>query len=241
MGHCEYSWTKGDVFARFGVNWDDPHYGLTGQVAANIFRLIVNSRTRNLLQTWEKMMMDWWLCSDEASVNKSAQSPFFGGDHRHDQSILGMLLKANVKGVRKCTRFEESETVQEEADGHYSPFRRNLSKGGPHLAVQEEAESGWSLHPEFGIDGLRVRYLFTNTWHNFEGPGKMPTAISQITHLYMASGGFLACLMLATWALDKARKAKKTSSAEHAHPEEAEPKPKERIIKTLRNWLAIDG
>ncbi|CAE8607670.1 unnamed protein product [Polarella glacialis] len=59
--HCEYSWTKGDVFARFGVNWDDPHYGLTGQIAANIFRLIVNSRTRNLLQTWENLMMDWRL------------------------------------------------------------------------------------------------------------------------------------------------------------------------------------
>jgi len=141
--NCEYSWTKGDVFARFGVNWGDRHYGLTGQIAANIFRLIVNSRTRNLLQTWENLMMDWRLCSDEASVNKSAQSPFFGGDHRHDQSILGMLLKASVKGVPKCTL---------------------PSKGGPLFALQEAAESGWSLHPEFGIDGLRVRYLFTDTW-----------------------------------------------------------------------------
>ncbi|CAE8689740.1 unnamed protein product [Polarella glacialis] len=142
-----------------------------------------------------------------------------------------------VRGQKK----QHADNAKDSSGGAYA----SMIHGGTHheeelwreCAVEAE-DDATSIIMSFLVSQALALYI-SDELPALEGPGKMPTDKSQITHLYMASGGFLACLMLATWALHKANMAKKTSSAEHARPEDAEPKRKDRIIKTLQNWLAM--
>jgi len=142
-----------------------------------------------------------------------------------------------VRGQKK----QHADNAKDSSGGAYA----SMIHGGTHheeelwreCAVEAE-DDATSIIMSFLVSQALALYI-SDELPALEGPGKMPTDKSQIIHLYMASGGFLACLMLATWALHKANMAKKTSSAEHARPEDAEPKSKDRIIKTLQNWLAM--
>ena len=148
--HCQHQWTKGDLFHRFGVVWNDPHYGFTCMPRADVWLLHVNARTRKLLQLWEDLAADWHLISDAPS-NIGKNSPYYC-EHRHDQAILSMLLKASDPFGRVCRKRDHSR--------RYSPM-------GLTCITKESAEVNytytghqldWRLHPEFGIPGLKVSY-----------------------------------------------------------------------------------
>jgi len=98
-GFCERDFTKGDIFHRFGVTSDHPHYGWGEQVWASRWAVKVNERIRKLFQMWEDLMVDFHLVSDEPSVIPNA--PGFS-DNRHDQSFLGMLIKASTPKHGHC-------------------------------------------------------------------------------------------------------------------------------------------
>lgn len=117
---CESHWTKGDIFERFNTTWDDPQYGHTEQADAQFFILNVNERTRSFMKLWEELMADFHLCSDERSI--AGNSPKFR-ENRHDQSLLSMLVKAQVP----------SGDVHAKGCGGMLP------------------ETEWTRHPEFGI------------------------------------------------------------------------------------------
>eukprot|EP00930_Biecheleria_cincta_P086449 TRINITY_DN75729_c0_g1_i1.p1 TRINITY_DN75729_c0_g1~~TRINITY_DN75729_c0_g1_i1.p1 ORF type:complete len:456 (-),score=76.85 TRINITY_DN75729_c0_g1_i1:2-1369(-) len=135
--HCEHVWTKGDIFARFGVTWDNPHYGLTQQPKAQAFLLRINERTLQLLKLWEGLLADFHLASDEPSRNKSLDGPWHKRkENRHDQSLLSMLIKASIPKSGSCN----------EPD-----FKCDR------LGNDDET-AGWQMHPEFGIKGLTVKY-----------------------------------------------------------------------------------
>lgn len=143
--HCEYTWTKGDVFAKFGVNWTNPHYGMTRQARGGSMHVYLTSRSRQLLQFWEDLASDYHLISDERSTNTSVESHLFM-DNRHDQSLLSMLIKASIPSPGPCD--PASDLV-------YIPSsKKHISR--PKLGRAKEQEEGWNLHPHFGIDGLLV-------------------------------------------------------------------------------------
>jgi len=101
QGYCEFHWTKGDIFDKFGVDWNDPQYGLQNQPKANFWVMKVNAKTRRLIRMWEDLMSDFHLISDEPSVTPNPP-PF--RENRHDQSLLSMLLSASMFDRGACVR-----------------------------------------------------------------------------------------------------------------------------------------
>lgn len=95
-GGCEYVWTKGDIFAEFGVTPDDAQYGRTAQPKAQTWVARINERSRMLLKHWEDLATNLHLISDEPS--QSPNSPKFR-ENRHDQSLISLLLKASDKSA----------------------------------------------------------------------------------------------------------------------------------------------
>lgn len=95
-GGCEYEWTKGDIFAEFGVTPDDAQYGRTAQPKAQTWVARINERSRMLLKHWEDLATNLHLISDEPS--QSPNSPKFR-ENRHDQSLISLLLKASDKSA----------------------------------------------------------------------------------------------------------------------------------------------
>ncbi|CAE7595713.1 unnamed protein product, partial [Symbiodinium sp. CCMP2456] len=95
--HCEHVWTKGEIFERFNTTWDNPHYGLTQQPKAQAYLMRLNVRTSRLLRTWEMLLQDFHLVSDEPSRNTALDGPWHKRkENRHDQSLLSMVIKAGV-------------------------------------------------------------------------------------------------------------------------------------------------
>eukprot|EP00439_Symbiodinium_sp_Y106_P038878 s680_g4.t1 len=135
--HCEHVWTKGEIFERFNTTWDNPHYGLTQQPKAQAFLMRLNARTSRLLRTWEMLLQDFHLVSDEASRNTALDGPWHKRkENRHDQSLLSMVIKASVPKSGAC---KEPDFACD-----------NLG--------QRDETAGWSVHPELGVPGLTVRY-----------------------------------------------------------------------------------
>jgi hypothetical protein len=148
---CEYEWTKQNIFSHFGKSWDDPHYGLTSQVHAELLVLNINERTRAFLDKWEDMNAQWQLLSEEKSSEKD--NPHFK-EHRHDQSILSMLVKANRPSIvpkfgRSLGRFDQDLVLQSNACAK----KANRSE-----LWRENATRDWVRHPTFGISGLTTKW-----------------------------------------------------------------------------------
>lgn len=93
----EKEWTKGDVFAEFGVSPNDKVYGESSQIKATFFWMRNTPRTRQFIQHWENLLANYHLVSDELS--KTSNSRKFH-EPRRDQSLFSMLLKANQPACR---------------------------------------------------------------------------------------------------------------------------------------------
>eukprot|EP00747_Dinoflagellata_sp_TGD_P106479 gnl/TRDRNA2_/TRDRNA2_169861_c0_seq2.p1 gnl/TRDRNA2_/TRDRNA2_169861_c0~~gnl/TRDRNA2_/TRDRNA2_169861_c0_seq2.p1 ORF type:complete len:345 (-),score=23.39 gnl/TRDRNA2_/TRDRNA2_169861_c0_seq2:136-1170(-) len=87
----ERTWTKGDIFAEFGVT---PHsdYGHTPQICATYFFVKKSSRTMEFMRKWVDLVTNLQLLTDAKS--KTPNDETFQRN-RHDQSLFSMLLKAN--------------------------------------------------------------------------------------------------------------------------------------------------
>lgn len=97
----EYKWTKGDLFDYFGVR-NDNAITQSQQIGATTIFLKKNQKTETLLRAWLSVFeTDFRLANDTPSI-----SPNFDGfiEHRHDQSILGILCK--MAGVQTRSTFE---------------------------------------------------------------------------------------------------------------------------------------
>jgi len=90
--HTENTWTKGDVFAWFGVKPDDPFYGQSPQIIATYMAMRNSEQTRRFVQHWEDLMANITLVGDYASI--APNDPSFK-EPRRDQSLFSMLVKAN--------------------------------------------------------------------------------------------------------------------------------------------------
>lgn len=132
LEHWEYKFTKGDIFAKFGVNFDTLGYGACRQVCATYFMMRNSERTRRFVDLWVDLVSDIKLLADGKS--KAPNHKEFK-DNRHDQSLWSMMLKANQPqwSLPNGTGIEW---------GKY--------------------DKGWTpqpLHPVFGVPNLRVRVL----------------------------------------------------------------------------------
>eukprot|EP00747_Dinoflagellata_sp_TGD_P106487 gnl/TRDRNA2_/TRDRNA2_169861_c0_seq7.p1 gnl/TRDRNA2_/TRDRNA2_169861_c0~~gnl/TRDRNA2_/TRDRNA2_169861_c0_seq7.p1 ORF type:complete len:360 (-),score=12.46 gnl/TRDRNA2_/TRDRNA2_169861_c0_seq7:136-1215(-) len=87
----ERTWTKGDIFAEFGVT---PHsdYGNTPQICATYFFVKKSRATMEFMGKWIDLVSNLNLLTDIAS-NTTEDKTF--KHNRHDQSLFSMLLKAN--------------------------------------------------------------------------------------------------------------------------------------------------
>mmetsp|Transcript_125459 Transcript_125459/g.222326 ORF Transcript_125459/g.222326 Transcript_125459/m.222326 type:complete len:336 (+) Transcript_125459:82-1089(+) len=136
--HCEYNWTKGDIFEHFGVKPQDPHYGKTQQYHASRFAIRINEKSRKFLNLWEQLMQDFHLVSDEPSNYPNADG---FRENRHDQSMYSMLLKASLEHNGAC---QLGETIRSESE--------ELKD----LPIKSGSLVEWKPHERFGISGLTV-------------------------------------------------------------------------------------
>jgi hypothetical protein len=92
MPHPHNEYTKGDVFRALGLEMDV--YGKEGQIVGGIWLFQKNPITERFISEWIRFSEDAQLITDAPS--KSANHVSFV-DHRHDQSIFGLLvLKFNL-------------------------------------------------------------------------------------------------------------------------------------------------
>lgn len=83
----EHIFTKGDMLAAFNAS-ETLRQSL--QVNANAIVFRVSPGMKRFINAWIECVSDWHMVSDEQSVIPN--SPDYH-DHRHDQSILGLLIK----------------------------------------------------------------------------------------------------------------------------------------------------
>ena len=131
LEHPETSWTKGDVWRRFGVAFTDKPYALE-QMVGGYQVLRKTPHTEQFLKYWELLVSDLDLVSDKPSKYKNPEG---FREHRHDQSLLSMLVKSN------------SPTI-----AHAS----SRSKDWLHRT--------WEMNPQWGIKGLRILVLPDLGW-----------------------------------------------------------------------------
>jgi len=87
----ERKWTKGDIFARFGIEHCMAPYDL-GQLAGTYWLLKKTPDSEQFLLFWQKLVADFHLVSDEPSV---VPNDVTFSDNRHDQSLFSLLVKAS--------------------------------------------------------------------------------------------------------------------------------------------------
>lgn len=92
LTQMEKDYTKGDVFAEFGVSSNNTIYGESPQILATYISLKNTPQTRKFIQHWESLVANFHLLDDEASIVPNA--PTFR-EPRRDQSLFSMLMKAN--------------------------------------------------------------------------------------------------------------------------------------------------
>jgi len=90
----ERDWNKMDVFAAICGNNADPREDTTGQYSAMWLTLRKTPSTVRLVETWRDWVSNYHYVSDE---NSTIPNPSFFQEHRHDQSILSLLLKCHYK------------------------------------------------------------------------------------------------------------------------------------------------
>lgn len=89
--NLECNYTKGDVFARFGVDLES-EVSETAQLVGGYWLLRIGPKTRRFLELWETLAEDLQLISDSAEVVRNPRLV----EHRRDQSLFSMLVKCNL-------------------------------------------------------------------------------------------------------------------------------------------------
>lgn len=129
----EYKWTKGDLFDHFGVR-NDPTITASQQIGAGTVFLRKCKNSDELVNTWLSVFeKDFTLADDTPSVSPNLEGFI---EHRHDQSILGIICK--MAGVQTRSTFE-----------YFYPSAEDISK------------PDWSKISEFPIWAKRDRDLGT--------------------------------------------------------------------------------
>eukprot|EP00746_Dinoflagellata_sp_MGD_P108805 gnl/MRDRNA2_/MRDRNA2_46509_c0_seq1.p1 gnl/MRDRNA2_/MRDRNA2_46509_c0~~gnl/MRDRNA2_/MRDRNA2_46509_c0_seq1.p1 ORF type:complete len:528 (-),score=101.08 gnl/MRDRNA2_/MRDRNA2_46509_c0_seq1:18-1601(-) len=139
VDQVENKWTKGDIFAEFGVKVDSKGYGLAKQVCATTFLIARNSKTRKFVDLWVSLVANYHLISDEPSRQQNSGT---FTDNRHDQSLWSMMIKANQPV------WPDSKRPQEDYF---------WGKNDPGFEPQ-------SRHNKYGIPDLKIRVLRDMTW-----------------------------------------------------------------------------
>ncbi|TXN71527.1 hypothetical protein FV228_11065 [Methylobacterium sp. WL18] len=114
----EYYWTKMDLAHRLNVA-NDLRIMATSQFASGLLVLVKNDHALSLVEEWQKISVehDYHFINDAKSI--SANDLRFM-EHRHDQSILSLLVK--IRGA-EVTFYETSlHKVAYELHGHQWPM-----------------------------------------------------------------------------------------------------------------------
>jgi len=98
-GLFEYQWNKSDLFDLIGSSTDDIN---SGQIHATTFFIRKCEKTINIINEWYNISCNYHMISDSPSIIPN--HPQFR-DHRHDQSILSLLLKKNNTDLIKDETF----------------------------------------------------------------------------------------------------------------------------------------
>uniref|UniRef100_A0A7S1RXZ6 Uncharacterized protein n=1 Tax=Alexandrium catenella TaxID=2925 RepID=A0A7S1RXZ6_ALECA len=117
----EGMFTKGDLFAEFGAEPNDKYYG-SPQLLATYFAIKNTAASRAFVDQWERLAANIRLIGDGPS--KVANHPDFK-EHRRDQSIFSMLVKANQPDF------------------------------APEVVRKFPNATGFQRHPVHGVEGLR--------------------------------------------------------------------------------------
>jgi predicted O-methyltransferase YrrM len=89
-GRFEYQWTKGQVLRAMGAT--APEFSQTGQICGTALALRVNNVSHLLVHEWLLLMQNPVFATDAPSTDGEGDYPGFV-EHRHDQSILSILVK----------------------------------------------------------------------------------------------------------------------------------------------------
>lgn len=100
----EPMWTKGDIFKRFSVGYEDAPYGTHEQICGTYIIMRKTVRSELFVKHWQDLVSDFQLVSDKPS---RAPNSLQFRENRHDQSLFSMLVKANSPvGLRSRIRPE---------------------------------------------------------------------------------------------------------------------------------------
>ncbi len=118
------------------------------QLEAGTIILIKNEYTVNLMKQWEYLMSEENLHLFDDSPSVASNYPEFK-EHRHDQSVLSLLLKANHYSSTDTSHFWASTE-----EGW-----RNLRKGEPFLHLRDVCRSSEEKkHKQFSV-GLLIKKI----------------------------------------------------------------------------------
>lgn len=112
LKHLEKSWTKMDLFHH--LNATEDVYMNSEQILSGIYIIRKCQHTIYLVDLWYETSCNYHLLDDSRSISKNDES---FQEHRHDQSILSLILK--IYG----TEILEDETFYWNwNDGYFSPI-----------------------------------------------------------------------------------------------------------------------
>ena len=85
----EIHWTKNDLLVHLGILLDDPLL-YTNQIQSNTLLIMKNDTTMQITKTWYDIGCIYRFIDDTPSITPNSE---LFREHRHDQSILSILLK----------------------------------------------------------------------------------------------------------------------------------------------------
>lgn len=101
----EEAWTKEDAFTFFSLGVNHPQRK-TPQFCANLLIFLVNDTSGSVIADWADLAKnETWLFTDECAAPNQPQ--FL--DHRHDQSILSLILKRHGVSPLSAGELEAQE------------------------------------------------------------------------------------------------------------------------------------
>lgn len=109
--HQEIMWSKGDAFKAVGVNMNDMPF--QEQVWAGFICFKNNEKSIKIIDEWLSLCKDEQIISDLDSIHPNH---FLFKGHRHDQTILSLILKKND------IQIEDNELSETLSNGHYMQY-----------------------------------------------------------------------------------------------------------------------
>ena len=125
--YLQKEWTKRDAFVLLDA--DSPRYWDAGQLSANFMALQNSARTRDFVAKWLAAMSDERVLTDAPNRAGAPNFPEFR-EHRHDQSVLGILAtRENIEIFRDSSQWGDSYSMPNSSYGTLLFVHRKKNRG----------------------------------------------------------------------------------------------------------------